>query len=423
MPNFKSLIFVSTLAAALTFGCANGQQAPDPIATDPAGSLATYDAVCSTIESKFYDPEFQGVDWASLCAENRALVAEDMPRADLASLLGDMLAALNTSHTAFYTPDHITYYLLYDVFNENANLKPHKARLFGDEVAFETIGVFSIEQDGSKFIESIVEGSPAALAGLKVGDELISVDGAAYQDITSFRGKAGQSVTVTYRRSAGSTPTDAEMTVEKLNPKTMFLNGMRESAKLIEVDGRNIGYVHIWSSASPDYADLLEYLLMAGPLSGADALVIDLRGKIGGGGMRYLEKLFPRGPKLSVKGRDFEAPAPAGFEDKVVWVIDDGVRSSTELLAFTIKNYGYGPMVGTRTAGAVTGGSPSITPDDSLLYTAVAILAADGVVLEGRGIEPDIEVPFPIPYAEGVDPQLEAAIEQALALIDPDSGD
>jgi carboxyl-terminal processing protease len=35
--------------------------------------------------------------------------------------------------------------------------------------------------------------------------------------------------------------------------------------------------------------------------------------------------------------------------------------------------------------------------------------------LEGKGVQPEIEVPFPLPYARGVDPQKERAIEVALA--------
>lgn len=36
----------------------------------------------------------------------------------------------------------------------------------------------------------------------------------------------------------------------------------------------------------------------------------------------------------------------------------------------------------------------------------------DGVRLEGRGVEPDVPVPFALPYAGGRDPQREAAMEE-----------
>jgi carboxyl-terminal processing protease len=36
----------------------------------------------------------------------------------------------------------------------------------------------------------------------------------------------------------------------------------------------------------------------------------------------------------------------------------------------------------------------------------------EGERLEGQGVVPDVEVPFPLPYAAGRDPQLEAALEK-----------
>ena len=72
---------------------------------------------------------------------------------------------------------------------------------------------------------------------------------------------------------------------------------------------------------------------------------------------------------------------------------------------------GVGPVVGTRTAGAVVGGSPTVIRPGMLLYIAVLDVLIDGERLEGRGVEPDIAVPFELPYANGADPQLDAALE------------
>jgi carboxyl-terminal processing protease len=59
--------------------------------------------------------------------------------------------------------------------------------------------------------------------------------------------------------------------------------------------------------------------------------------------------------------------------------------------------------------------------DGSLLYLAVADVLVDGQRIEGKGIAPDIDVPFTIPYAQGRDPQKEAAIAAVLeAIAKPD---
>jgi len=53
--------------------------------------------------------------------------------------------------------------------------------------------------------------------------------------------------------------------------------------------------------------------------------------------------------------------------------------------------------------------------DGSLLYLAVAdVYVNGGQRLEGKGVTPDIVVPFPLEYSQGVDPQKERAIKVAL---------
>jgi len=56
-------------------------------------------------------------------------------------------------------------------------------------------------------------------------------------------------------------------------------------------------------------------------------------------------------------------------------------------------------------------------PDDSLLVLAVADVTVDGGRLEGKGVEPDVTVPFDIRYANGRDPQFDAAVERLGAML------
>jgi carboxyl-terminal processing protease len=57
---------------------------------------------------------------------------------------------------------------------------------------------------------------------------------------------------------------------------------------------------------------------------------------------------------------------------------------------------------------------PFLLKDGNLLYLAVIDVLVDGERLEGKGVIPDIEVPFPLEYAQGKDPQLEKAVEVLL---------
>ena len=69
-----------------------------------------------------------------------------------------------------------------------------------------------------------------------------------------------------------------------------------------------------------------------------------------------------------------------------------------------------GPLIGTPTAGAVSAAQVMRAPYDTLLYVAVSRIKADGKILEGIGVHPDLRVERPLPYSNGADPVLEAAI-------------
>jgi carboxyl-terminal processing protease len=64
-----------------------------------------------------------------------------------------------------------------------------------------------------------------------------------------------------------------------------------------------------------------------------------------------------------------------------------------------------GEVIRTRTAGAVRAARPFLLSDGSLLLLAVNDVFVDGQRLEGVGVTPTLEVPFPVEYAQGKDPR------------------
>ena len=100
----------------------------------------------------------------------------------------------------------------------------------------------------------------------------------------------------------------------------------------------------------------------------------------------------------------------------LVAIIDAGTRSGLEVFAYDLKAKGI-PLVGVRTAGALLGGRGYLLPDDSLLELAVAGVEVNGEKIEGKGVEPEVVVPFDVRYADGHDPQRDAAVTKALSLL------
>ena len=120
--------------------------------------------------------------------------------------------------------------------------------VFGRSRPYAGIGVFSARIDGRDFVDLLLEGYPADRAGLKVGDEIVSVDGAPYHPIRSFRGKGGRDAAVAIRRSADGPITSVDVDVVNIVPLKAFSDATLASARVIEQDGRRIGYVHVWAS-------------------------------------------------------------------------------------------------------------------------------------------------------------------------------
>ena len=164
--------------------------------------------------------------------------------------------------------------------------------------------------------------------------------------------------------------------------------------------------MHIWSYARYQYQELLERLLTSGELKDADALVWDLRDGWGGADPGYLDIFNPRSPTMTLTERSGEHETVNGrWRKPVVLLINGGTRSGKEVLAYGFRKYGYGKVVGTRSAGAVLAGRAFLMSNGSLLLLAVADVSVDGERLEGRGVAPDITVAFDVRYAQGQDPR------------------
>jgi carboxyl-terminal processing protease len=251
---------------------------------------------------------------------------------------------------------------------------------------------------------------------LKVGDEVIAVDGKAYQPIQSFLDKAEQEVKVSIQESPDpKSRKDVTVIPKKLNPDTLFLEAMRQSIKIIERNSKKIGYVHIWSYAGDQYQQLLVEEIGYGKLKDTEGLILDLRDGWGGAEPNYLNIFNKQVPGLTQMARDgVKRTIDLQWRKPVVMVVNNGSRSGKEILAYGFKKYGIGKLIGTKTAGAVVGGSPFLLEDGNLLYLAVVDVWIDGERLEGKGVIPDIEVPFPLEYAQGKDPQFNKAVDVLL---------
>jgi carboxyl-terminal processing protease len=382
----------------------------------PKSGHPVFDRAVQLVMDNFYDPA--ALDRFSQAVSRevhdpQSPVNDKSTDARVDQAIDTVLASLQASHTGHFTKDTIDYFELADIFR--GALRNDMRRLFPPEgeASYPGIGMIAKPANGLWFVTDVYDGSPAAKAGILVGDEVVSVDGASYHDIASFRDKVGRNVEVKLRRRPDAELTTLSVPVQSLRPLRTFERAIEESATVIERDGRKIGYIRLWTLAAPRSMSNVAEALAEGRLKDVDGLVLDLRGRWGGGSSDAAELFLGDTPPFRLIGRDGEDMlANVRWHRPVVAIVDEGTRSGLEVFAYALKSNGI-RLVGARTAGALLAGRAYLLPDNSMLELAVsdAVIGED-VRLEGKGVAPDVPVQFSVPYAAGNDPQRDAAVEE-----------
>jgi len=185
-------------------------------------------------------------------------------------------------------------------------------------------------------------------------------------------------------------------------------------------DGR-IGYLHVPDMMGEGWAHLHRDLRAE---MGRDALIVDVRGNRGGHTSQLIvEKLARR-----IIGWDFgrwlrpesyPGEAPRG---PVVALADEFAGSDGDIVTAAIRSLRLGPVVGARTWGGVVGidgGGHDLVDGTRITVPRYAFWFSEyGWDVENHGVDPEVEVLItPDDWAAGRDPQLEVAVDRALALL------
>jgi carboxyl-terminal processing protease len=411
-----SSFFVSQLSVWLCFVAlllaAASSSAQETSGTfDGAGELQR---VWELVNERFYRADFNGVDWPAAREKYlpRAQAAKSWE--ELGPVINEMLGLLRTSHTNYYTAVDPEYYFLFGIFSTGPLAEVAQQRFPEGKVQFDSLGLFTRKVDGKWFVTGVLDGSPAAVAGVHRGNEIVSLNGQPFQPARPLQGLAAKGESMRLEIQVTAEPNSRrklDLKPVTLYPNDAMLAGMEQSMRVIDHRGRKIAYVHIWSYAGKQYYERLVQELLQGSFDQADALVLDIRDGWGGASPEYLNIFNQRVPQLTSVGRDQqELSFKTQWRKPVALLINGGSRSGKEVLAYGFRKYGIGPVVGERTGGAVSAGTAIPISENSLLYLCVSGVRVDGEVLEGVGVAPDHEVIWPLPYSTAEDPQLQKAL-------------
>lgn len=304
----------------------------------------------------------------------------------------------------------------YSVYLSSESLRNLEIGTMGE---FEGIGVEITVRDGFLTVISPIEGSPAQRAGVKSGDVIVSIDGENTEKtnivdaLDRIRGREGTKVDIVVRR-------DGTEETRKFTITRRIVKLRSVESRLIEKD---IGYIKL-SQFHRDSADefLSSYRVLEEE-NGAKlgGLVLDLRNNPGGlleQALALSDMFMDKGLILNVKGRSEltskEYFAREGMEiptNHVAVIVNRGSASASEVLAGALKDSGRAKIVGTRTFGKGSVQSViELSGETGVKITTARLFTPKGVLIDDRGIEPDVFVEGGDKDAAS-DPQLARALE------------
>ena len=317
--------------------------------------------------------------WAILNKEHVDRNSFDSEEFEESAIKG-LISSVDDQHTAYIDP---------------VVLEIEQTDLSGE---FEGIGAHvRIREDGAIQIISPIEGGPAESAGIKPGDIILSVDGESLEGsslleaVSMIRGPRGSSVELLVKH------------VGQLDP--VLISVVRDVIALPSVlvrsePGDEIAHIRI-TEFKGDTPERLREVLIPIIEDGAEGLILDLRNNPGG----YLQQVFRIADMFLGKSVILIEQRK---DEEVIWESSEGgiavdiplvilvnrySASGSEILMGAFQDSGRATVIGERTFGKGTVNMFKKLSNGGGLYMSIGRwYTPDRRIIEGEGLEPDIEV-------------------------------
>jgi tricorn protease len=364
----------------------------------------------------FYDPNTHGADWDAVRRRYAPLVEHVRHRADLNYVLDMVNGELSVGHSFVGGGD------LPDT--EDARVGLPGADLEADNGRWRITRIYTAESWNPGLT------APLAAPGLQidVGQYILAVDGveltAADDPYRLFDGTAGRQTvlhindrpTMTGARTVTVQPISSENT---LRQRAWVEDNRR---RVDELSGGRLAYVWVPNTGGAGVVSFNRYYFAQQDRQGA---VIDER--YNGGGLLddYMVDLMIREPRAAITneapgGRPFQLPA--GVLGPKVLLINELAGSGGDYFPWVFRHQQIGPLIGTRTWGGLVRSCSHYPMIDGGFITSpcnAVFQPGVGWIAENEGVPPDIEVRMDArTVAQGRDPQLERAVQEALRMLD-----
>ena len=354
------------------------------------------------MEEGFYDENFHGVNWNKTKDYYKQFLPYLNSRADLRTLLNDMLGELNSSHQGFNS--------------------------FGDE---ETIALQNqtmetgilFENDDPYRVKRIIRRSVAdrKSVDIKPGDVLVKVND---EEVDKNKDRnfyftlpsRDRELKLTLNRSG-------QMIQVKLHPQATLFNNLYDEwvdANQTLVDEKSKGRIAYGYMKNMGSSELDNFIIdMTQELTNKDALIFDLRYNTGGNVHDEVLRFLQQRSYLQWKYREGTLTPQSNFSpgDKpIVLLINEQSLSDAEMTAEGFKALKLGKVIGNGTYRWIIFTSGVGLVDGSFMrMPAWGCYSLEGKDLEINGVQPDVLIINTFDdKLNGRDPQLQKAIDEIL---------
>ena len=358
-----------------------------------------------------FDPKLHSVDWEGMRRRYEPLLAHVQHRADLTFIIGEMIGELNIGHAYvgggdLPKPERISLGLLGAVIRPDAS------------------GYFRIER--------ILRGqnwdpkyrSPLTEIGVAIrpGDYIVAVQGKTTRGMTDLYsalvGTAGKPVVLRVNREPQEDGARDQTVIPTADEQPLYYLEwvLSNIEKVDKASGGKIGYVHIPDMGVPGLNEFTKFYY---PQLHKEALVVDCRGNGGGNVSPMIIERLRREPAMWTVARNGAVnvdPSGQVLGPKVL-LIDQHSASDGDIVGYRFRKHRLGPIIGQRSWGGVVGIRGSLPLLDGGILNRPEFsrfdLEAKEWIMEGTGVEPDIEVDNdPTREFSGIDDQLNRAIDE-----------
>ncbi|HEX8560052.1 MAG TPA: PDZ domain-containing protein [Pyrinomonadaceae bacterium] len=362
----------------------------------------------------FFREDLWGLDWPALGKHYEQYLPHVRHRQDFYYVLGLLLGELGTSHayvepgpTEPGSPDRAA----------SAAMLGADYERDGERVRFKRVYAGTLTQDSWR--------GPLGEPGVnvKAGDYLLEIDGravtASVHPNSLLINKANRVVTLT----VNDRPTLEGARRVRVKPvageaQIRYYEWVEANRRKVEqLSGGRVGYIHYPDTAQGGQAEFIRGYYAQ---TDKDAIILDGRFNSGGSPQPMVLPTLARRWQTVIHARNWQGGSEMrAVNGPKVMLINGYAGSGGDLTPWMFRDLGLGPLVGTRTMGALVGIAGYRELLDGTQVSAPGYTRFDPKsgewIAENRGVTPDLEVDArPDLLAQGRDPQLEAAVEYLL---------